>query len=177
MAQNPTRWFQGYRRVETILREYKLLKSSGSERRCQFQMAIPLFKDGQLVGAPEWMANDYAHLVKSDAPGAKIAYPKESSIGGITAEFWSTAKIRSRFFPALVGCTIRPTAMVVTGKEDSKDVTLEYTLYGGATQDIHNWVYQHKGASLWISFDLVQSELPLEDEDDEDDEDEDADNE
>lgn len=168
MADNKTRWFQGDQRIESILEDYSLLRSAGSEKRCQLKLAIQLFENDNLVGAPGWMLDARSFLIKSGQPDKRTTYDKDSTISGMTVEMFSTEKIKRRFFPPLVGCTIRPLSLERNGKDDEKNVTLHCVIYAAATKEIHDWVYEYAKGTFWAAFELVQSELNLDGNDDSD---------
>ena len=146
------------RRIKVTLHDATLLRR-GDEKRHNFRMSINLSEDGALMGMADWIQNQFTLMQKSINRSDGIK--SKTKLENMALGFWSTEKIRSKFFSQVIDATLTKFTMEREGEGDEANVRLFFSAYFPGRMEIHEWTWDHKSQDFWMDFEQQQGDLGL----------------
>lgn len=152
-------FFPGARRRYTLA-DYRQLKSKADEKRKKLLITSELGPDGSMVGIPEFIADPYSLLAKSEI-GGRYDCDKKLKLEAMTIEVYSTDRTKKRSL-LLTGCTFKRFVIEKDGMDDKATFTFTFIAYVPDSLALHDWCRNLFICDFFAKFDFSQGSLDLE---------------
>ena len=147
------------KRVKVSLHDATMTRK-GESRFITLQVSVNLSEGNTLATMPEWITANYSLMAKSRNKTKKSDL--DEKLENMSMGFYSTERIRSKFFSQVNEGTLSGFKMLRFGKEENPEIRLTFSIMFAGRREIHDWTYDHKTADFWMDFEQQQGTLDME---------------
>lgn len=147
------------KRVRVTLHDATMIRVA-ENRRLHLRVSINLSEMDSLTAMPEWITSNFSLMQKARNKNKKSDL--DEKLENVSIGFWSTERIRSRFFSQVMEASLSKFVMERKGEGDEAVVKLYFSIHFAGRREIHDWTYDHKAADLWMDFEQQQGTLDME---------------
>ncbi len=165
-ATKMTNFFHENRR-ECVLGDYRVLQTTGEEKRLKMEFAMPI-SNKSIVGMPEWVSDPWTVMEKEKS--LTLRSNIDVMLEGMTLDFYSTGSIKHRALTSS-GAKLGGFHLLTAGEGEKKETALHFTVYLPGSIQLRDWAWENHRQTFFAEFAYSQSEIDFGAEGDEDDDD------
>lgn len=128
-------------------------------KHCRLKVSLPLSNE-TLQGTPEWISNSLKQMQKDDAAEDYASFDRY--LLGMAVNIYTTEKIKAKLV-RMTSAELDKFELRKEGVGEKSIVSLHFQLDVISHKQLYDEMWDHHDSVVWMDFDCVQEDLPLED--------------